>query len=67
MMGFNLQQLKIIEQSLIDAYVGHKFDDCQILEEMIYDIHIAIQNLEIQLRIEQYDAMNPIEAAKVVV
>jgi len=64
---FNLMQLKIIEQSLIDAYVEHKFDDYQVLEEMIYDIHIAIQNLEIQLRIEQYDAMNPIEAAKVVV
>jgi hypothetical protein len=65
---FNLSELKIIEQAMIDSYVEGKFtDDLQKSEDIIYTIHMMIQNLEIQLRIQQYDAMNPIEAGKVIV
>jgi len=65
---FNLSQLKVIEQAMIDCYVeGRLFvNDLQDAEDIIYTIHQMIQNLEIQLRIEQYDATNPTEAAKVV-
>ncbi len=65
---FNLSELKNIEQAMIDSYVEGKFENnLQQAEDIIYTIHMMIQNLEIQLRIEQYDAMNPIEAAKVIV
>jgi hypothetical protein len=56
---FNLADLKIIEESMIDSYVEGRFvGSLQEVEDIIYRIHQEIQSLEIQLRIRQYDAMH---------
>lgn len=55
---FDLADLKIIEESMIDSYVEGKFaGSLQEVEDIIYRIHQEIQSLEIQLRIRQYDAI----------
>jgi hypothetical protein len=53
---FDIQSLKMIEESLIDSYVSGRFyDQNELAETLIYDIHRMISAIQMDQAITVYE------------